>query len=117
MIHFADSFKFKKDIRLNFTFCICRDLALEVLKREPEGAFLVRESNSRSGRLALSVRVPLHFHSSGIAHYLIVRAPKGFRIKVIINYCCNKHNYNLRGSLQFYFSCSSCTNAAAEQPL
>ena len=59
-----------------------RDLALEVLKREPEGAFLVRESNSRSGRLALSVRVPLDFHPTGIAHYLIVRAPRGFRIKV-----------------------------------
>ena len=61
---------------------ICRDLALEVLKREPEGAFVVRESNSRSGRLALSVRVPVDFHPSGIAHYLIIRAPKGFRIKV-----------------------------------
>ena len=62
-----------------------RDLALEVLKREPEGAFLVRASNSRSGRLALSVRVPLDFHPTGIAHYLIVRAPKGFRIKVIVS--------------------------------
>ena len=61
---------------------ICRDLALEVLKREPEGAFVVRESNSRSGRLALSVRVPVDFHPTGIAHYLIIRAPKGFRIKV-----------------------------------
>ena len=61
-------------------------MALEVLKREPEGAFVVRESNSRSGRLALSVRVPVDFHPSGIAHYLIIRAPKGFRIKVSSRY-------------------------------
>ena len=59
---------------------------MEVLKREPEGAFVVRESNSRSGRLALSVRVPVDFHPSGIAHYLIIRAPKGFRIKVSSRY-------------------------------
>eukprot|EP00095_Tigriopus_kingsejongensis_P002622 maker-scaffold290_size220039-snap-gene-0.5 protein:Tk02622 transcript:maker-scaffold290_size220039-snap-gene-0.5-mRNA-1 annotation:"PREDICTED: uncharacterized protein LOC100163483 isoform X1" len=58
-----------------------RDLALEVLSREPEGAFLVRESNSRNTGLALSVRVPLDFHPGGIAHYLIIRAPKGFKIK------------------------------------
>jgi hypothetical protein len=64
-------------ISINF-----RDLALEVLLREPDGAFLVRESHSRTSGLALSVRVPLDFHPGGIAHYLIVRAPKGFRIKV-----------------------------------
>ena len=62
---------------------IFRDLALEVLLREPDGSFLVRESHSRGASgLALSVRVPLDFHPGGIAHYLIVRAPKGFRIKV-----------------------------------
>ena len=61
----------------------CRDLALEVLLREPDGSFLVRESHSRGASgLALSVRVPLDFHPGGIAHYLIVRAKKGFRIKV-----------------------------------
>ena len=60
-----------------------RDLALEVLLREPDGSFLVRESHSRGASgLALSVRVPLDFHPGGIAHYLIVRAPKGYRIKV-----------------------------------
>ncbi len=60
-----------------------RSLALEVLRTEPEGAFLVRESHSRAGAgLALSVRVPRGFHRDGIAHYLVVRAPKGFRIKV-----------------------------------
>ena len=61
----------------------CRDLSLEVLKREPEGSFIVRASNSKNG-LALSVRVPQDFHPEGIVHYLIIRSPKGFKIKVII---------------------------------
>jgi len=57
-----------------------RDLSLEVLKREPEGSFIVRASNSKNG-LALSVRVPQDFHPEGIVHYLIIRSPKGFKIK------------------------------------
>ena len=73
------------------SFFFIRDLTLEVLSREPEGAFVVRESNSRNSGLALSVRVPLDFHPGGIAHYLIVRAPKGFRIKVRINCFFNQH--------------------------
>ena len=62
-------------------FVFCRDLSLEVLKREPEGSFIVRASNSKNG-LALSVRVPQDFHPEGIVHYLIIRSPKGFKIKV-----------------------------------
>ena len=62
----------------------CRDLSLEVLKREPEGSFIVRASNSKNG-LALSVRVPQDFHPEGIVHYLIIRSPKGFKIKVCKN--------------------------------
>lgn len=58
-----------------------RDLALEVLRQEPEGSFLVRASNSKTGGLALSVRVPLDFNPAGIVHYLIIRAPKGYRVK------------------------------------
>ena len=56
---------------------------MEVLKREPEGSFIVRASNSKNG-LALSVRVPQDFHPEGIVHYLIIRSPKGFKIKVRI---------------------------------
>ena len=54
-----------------------------MLKREPEGSFIVRASNSKNG-LALSVRVPQDFHPEGIVHYLIIRSPKGFKIKVRI---------------------------------
>ena len=70
---------------------------MEVLKREPEGSFIVRASNSKNG-LALSVRVPQDFHPEGIVHYLIIRSPKGFKIKVSLflnlkkkirqTYCC-----------------------------
>ena len=60
-----------------------RDVSLEALLREPEGAFVVRESHSQGqSGLALSVRVPHDFYPGGIAHYLIIRAAKGFRIKV-----------------------------------
>ena len=60
---------------------LCRDLSLEVLKRDPPGSFIVRSSSSKNG-LALSVRVPQDFHPEGILNYLIIRAPKGFKIKV-----------------------------------
>ena len=66
-----------------FPILFCRDLSLEVLKREPEGSFIVRASNSKNG-LALSVRVPQDFHPEGIVHYLIIRSPKGFKIKVSV---------------------------------
>jgi len=55
---------------------------LEVLGQEPVGAFMVRESTTKPGCFALSLRVPQEFHSLGIAHYLILRTNKGFKIKV-----------------------------------
>ena len=62
-------------------FLFSRELSLEVLKRDPPGSFIVRSATSKNG-LALSVRVPQDFHPEGIVHYLIIRAPKGFKIKV-----------------------------------
>ena len=52
-----------------------------MLKRDPPGSFIVRSATSKNG-LALSVRVPQDFHPEGILNYLIIRAPKGFKIKV-----------------------------------
>lgn len=63
---------------------IPREITLEVLRQEPVGAFMVRESTSKPGCFALSLRVPRDFQPSGIAHYLILRTNKGFKIKV----CC-----------------------------
>ncbi|CAH0553144.1 unnamed protein product [Brassicogethes aeneus] len=60
---------------------IPREIALEILSHEPNGAFMVRESTSKPGCFALSLRVPRSFQPSGIAHYLIVRANKGYKIK------------------------------------
>ncbi|KAJ1522143.1 hypothetical protein ONE63_002454 [Megalurothrips usitatus] len=60
---------------------IPREIALEVLGREPVGAFMVRESTTKVGCFALSLRVPRDFQPSGIAHYLILRTSKGYKIK------------------------------------
>ncbi|CAL4086986.1 unnamed protein product [Meganyctiphanes norvegica] len=60
---------------------IPREIALEVLSREPVGAFMVRESTSKPGCFALSLRVPRDFTVSGIAHYLIVKNSNGYKIK------------------------------------
>ncbi|KAJ8956532.1 hypothetical protein NQ318_019253 [Aromia moschata] len=60
---------------------IPREIALEILGHEPVGAFMVRESTSKPGCFALSLRVPRSFQPTGIAHYLIVRANKGYKIK------------------------------------
>lgn len=59
-----------------------REITLEVLGQEPVGAFMVRESTTKPGCFALSLRVPQEFHPLGIAHYLILRTNKGFKIKV-----------------------------------
>ncbi|KAG8299053.1 hypothetical protein J6590_003021 [Homalodisca vitripennis] len=53
----------------------------EVLGQEPVGAFMVRESTSKPGCFALSLRVPREFQPLGIAHYLILRTNKGYKIK------------------------------------
>lgn len=57
-------------------------IALEVLGAQAPGAFLVRGSTTQHGCLALSLRVPRDFAPMGIAHYLILRTPKGYKIKV-----------------------------------
>ncbi|XP_060524984.1 EGFR adapter protein-like isoform X2 [Cylas formicarius] len=60
---------------------IPREIALEILSQEPIGSFIVRESTTKPGCFALSLRVPRSFQPSGIAHYLIVRTNKGYKIK------------------------------------
>ncbi|XP_054267286.1 tensin-3-like [Macrosteles quadrilineatus] len=60
---------------------IPREITLEVLGQEPVGAFMVRESTSKPGCFALSLRVPREFQPLGIAHYLILRTSKGYKIK------------------------------------
>ncbi|CAJ0581251.1 unnamed protein product, partial [Mesorhabditis spiculigera] len=57
-----------------------RESLMTNLLAHPEGAFVVRYSESRRS-LALSVRVPLSHNPTGVSHYLLVRNAKGFRIK------------------------------------
>lgn len=60
-----------------------REISLEVLSRQSPGAFLVRQSESKMGCFALSLRVPPPSPCK-VAHYLILRTQRGFKIKVSI---------------------------------
>ena len=55
---------------------------MSVLAKEPLGSFMVRNSETQPGTLALSVRVPYTFHPLGITHYIINILEKGYQIKV-----------------------------------
>lgn len=59
-----------------------REISLEILSRQHPGAFLVRQSESKMGCFALSLRVPPP--APKVAHYLILRTQRGFKIKVRI---------------------------------
>lgn len=59
-----------------------REEVYSVLQQMPEGAFILRYSESRKRCLALTVRVPEDENSSKISHFLIIRNEQGFRIKV-----------------------------------
>ena len=63
-----------------------REVALQVLEREPLGSFMVRESESVPGNLALSLRVPRTFLHHGIAHYIILKTRDGYKIKASTAY-------------------------------
>lgn len=57
-----------------------REISLEILSRQNPGAFLVRQSTSKAGCFALSLRVPPPLPK--VAHYLILRTQCGYKIKV-----------------------------------
>ncbi|XP_016956236.1 EGFR adapter protein isoform X2 [Drosophila biarmipes] len=59
---------------------ISRDIAVEVLQSKSPGAFLVRKSSSKPGCYALTLRVPSP-PGPKIANYIILRSPRGFKIK------------------------------------
>lgn len=54
--------------------------SLEILAQKSPGDFIVRRSNNKNGSFTLSLRVPGAPHK--IAHYLIVRTNRGYKIKV-----------------------------------
>uniref|UniRef100_A0A915PTF9 SH2 domain-containing protein n=1 Tax=Setaria digitata TaxID=48799 RepID=A0A915PTF9_9BILA len=51
------------------------------LLEQPEGAFVVRFSESKRKCLALSVRVPFRHNPTGVSHYLIIRNDNGFKLR------------------------------------
>lgn len=57
-----------------------REISLEVLSRQNPGAFLVRQSRTKPGCFALSLRVPPP--APKVAHYLILKTNRGYKIKV-----------------------------------
>lgn len=59
---------------------IPREISLELLLRKNPGDFLVRESTTKPGCFALSLRVPPP--GPKVAHYLIVKTSRGYKIKV-----------------------------------
>lgn len=63
-----------------FQIGVPREISLEVLRRKNPGEFLVRESSSKPGCFALSLRAPPP--APKVVHYLILRTPRGYKIKV-----------------------------------
>lgn len=63
-----------------FQIGIPREISLEVLRRKIPGEFLVRESSTKPGCFALSLRAPPP--APQVVHYLILRSPRGYKIKV-----------------------------------
>lgn len=62
-----------------------REISLEVLAQQSPGAFLVRRSSSKTGCFALSVRIPSP-PGPKVAHYLILKTSRGYKIKVSISF-------------------------------
>lgn len=58
---------------------LSRGMSLEVLAHQAPGEFMVRPTHNKNGSYTLSLRVP---GAHKITHYLIVRTPKGYKIKV-----------------------------------
>lgn len=79
---------------------IPREISLEILSRQSPGAFLVRQSSSKPGCYALSLRAPPP--APKVIHYLILKTTRGYKIQVslIIYFMYNFSLYNFKLSLQ-----------------
>ena len=53
-----------------------RDIIVELLRDQKEGAFFIRDSLSQPGKLALSVRA-----STSVIHFLIIKSNKGYHVE------------------------------------
>lgn len=73
-----------------FQIGVPREISLEVLRRKNIGEFLVRESSTKPGCFALSLRAPPP--APKVVHYLILRTPRGYKIKV--SYHTNRQSHS-----------------------
>lgn len=53
-----------------------------MLQSSEEGSFFVRDSQSRQGCHALTIKVPKEFIPDGYANYLIISTPEGVKLEV-----------------------------------
>ncbi|EDO45008.1 predicted protein [Nematostella vectensis] len=60
---------------------IPREFIMEMLQASEEGSFFVRDSQSKPGCHALTVRVPTEVHASGFGNYLITPIPEGVKLE------------------------------------
>ena len=59
-----------------------REYVAEMLENSEEGSFFVRDSQSRPGCWALTMRVPYEINESGFGNYLIAQEGERFSIQV-----------------------------------
>ena len=59
-----------------------REFVTEMLEHSEEGTFFVRDSQSRPGCFALTMRVPREANPSGFGNFLIVKVKDGVMIQV-----------------------------------
>ena len=59
-----------------------REFVIEMLQNSEEGSFFVRDSQSRPGCFALTMRVPKEANPSGFGNFLIVKVKDGVMIQV-----------------------------------
>lgn len=62
-----------------------REFVTEMLEKAEEGSFFVRDSQSRPGCYALTMRVPQETNPSGFGNFLIVKVENGVMIQVSTN--------------------------------
>ena len=62
-----------------------REFVTEMLEKAEEGSFFVRDSQSRPGCYALTMRVPQETSPSGFGNFLIVKVKDGVMIQVSTN--------------------------------
>ena len=86
---------------IKYVFTTFRDITTEILSSRPIGAFVVRQSQSRSDALALSVHIPYGM----VAHYLIQKLIHNNKLYYKIQVCIYVNrllNGNMKKEYNFY---------------